>query len=502
MPKNNGEKTKGAVMSYLNNGISIGIGLIYTPFMIKMLGQHEYGLYNLVLSVVSYLSLLDLGFASAYTRFFQRARVTQNKKNANQINAIFQMIFAVIAVCTIICGAFLVFNIQYVIGAKISNQEVSTAKILMIFMVANIAFNFLFCIYNAYIYAHEKFVWQQILNLIINILNPVIMIPLLFYGYKSVALAVVAFLLTLLRGLINLYIAKKKLHMQFDYSGLKLEKFKEVFSFSAWVFLYMIAGQLTWNVDNIVLGHIVGTSAVAIYSVGMTFYRYYNDFSVTIYNVLIPEIYKLNSKENANQLLIELMLKAGRIQFMILALICTGFICFGKWFVLNIYAGEAYTESYYVGIILLIGTLTPLIQNVGQEIQRAKGKQQFGTVVKFAIAILNVLISIPLGFCYGAVGCALGTLITTVVGDGVIMNCYYHKFFGLDMLYYWKGILKMIPGVVISFIPGFIMSRFVENIISFGICIVIYCLVYVVVMYKFSMNDYEKMRVKRIVHLH
>ena len=58
----------GAILSYVSIGLNNIVGLIYTPFMLRMLGQNEYGLYSLVASVVAYLTVLDLGFAYALVR--------------------------------------------------------------------------------------------------------------------------------------------------------------------------------------------------------------------------------------------------------------------------------------------------------------------------------------------------------------------------------------------------------------------------------------------------
>ena len=56
----------GAFLSYVIIALNNVIGLLYTPFMLRMMGQTEYGLYSLVASVVPYLTVLDLGFEIAF----------------------------------------------------------------------------------------------------------------------------------------------------------------------------------------------------------------------------------------------------------------------------------------------------------------------------------------------------------------------------------------------------------------------------------------------------
>ena len=64
----------GAILSYVSIIASTVISLIYTPFMIKSLGQSEYGLYSLINSVIGYLTLLDLGFGNAIVVYTSRYR--------------------------------------------------------------------------------------------------------------------------------------------------------------------------------------------------------------------------------------------------------------------------------------------------------------------------------------------------------------------------------------------------------------------------------------------
>ena len=55
----------GVVLSYITMFIHNIISILYTPIMLRLLGKSEYGLYQLVFSVVSYLGLLSFGFGSA-----------------------------------------------------------------------------------------------------------------------------------------------------------------------------------------------------------------------------------------------------------------------------------------------------------------------------------------------------------------------------------------------------------------------------------------------------
>lgn len=70
-----------ATLNYVIIGLNTLTGLLYTPYMLRCLGQNEYGLYSLVASVIAYLTLLDFGFGSAIVRYIAKIRATGTKKD-------------------------------------------------------------------------------------------------------------------------------------------------------------------------------------------------------------------------------------------------------------------------------------------------------------------------------------------------------------------------------------------------------------------------------------
>jgi len=75
--------------------LGYAISLAYTPIMLRLLGQRQYGLYNLVASVVSYLGILNFGFISAYMRYYSRYKVKDEQENIARLNGMFVIIFTV-----------------------------------------------------------------------------------------------------------------------------------------------------------------------------------------------------------------------------------------------------------------------------------------------------------------------------------------------------------------------------------------------------------------------
>ena len=86
----------GVILSYLSKSLSTVIELAYTPVMLRLLGQSEYGLYSLTSSVVSYLGLLTFGMSGAYLRFYARERVDKGEDGVARLNGMFLLVFSAI----------------------------------------------------------------------------------------------------------------------------------------------------------------------------------------------------------------------------------------------------------------------------------------------------------------------------------------------------------------------------------------------------------------------
>ncbi len=483
----------GVMLSYISEAVSVLIGLVYTPIMLRLLGKSEYGLYQLASSVISYLSVLSFGFVSSYVRYYSKYKVKNDTNSIAKLNGMFMTIFTVIGIICILAGSVLVVNVNNIFKVSLSPNEITTCKILMSLMIFNLAITFPGSVFTSHINANEQYVFQQIILILRNILNPFLTIPLLLMGYKSIAVVVVQTILSVFLFVSNMVFCKKKLKMSFNFKGFEFTFLKELFMFSFWIFLNQIVDQVNWNLDKFILGLYSGTISVAIYGVASQLNNLYLTFSASIANVFIPKINRIVAKSDDNKLLTQLFTKVARIQFMVVALIVSGLIIFGNYFI-TIWVGEGYEETYKVALILIISAVVPSIQHLGIAVQRAKNMHQYRAIIYISMSVANVLISIPLAKLYGATGAAIGTAFSLIIGNGLIMNIFYHKKIGLDMIFFWKEILKFIPSLIAPIILGFFIMKYITftNIVFFILTIIIYTLVYCISIYTFGMNKAEK----------
>lgn len=487
------QRKAGVILSYTSEGIKIASGLLYTPIMLRLLGQSEYGLYQLVYSVVSYLNLLSLGFGSAYMRFYSRFNEADDQEGVARLNGMFMTIFCVISAICICCGIVMVKNVETIFGDGLTIEELDTARILMALMVFNLALTFPNTVFNCNVTAHERFFFQKLLIIGQNVLNPFLTLPLLLLGFGSISMVCITTCITITKLILDIWYCVSKLKIRFIFNGFQFLLFKEMWIFTFFIFLNQIIDQINWSIDKFLLGRLSGTVAVAVYGVGAQINTMYLQFSTSISSVFVPKVNKIVASTNNKNELTTLFVKIGRIQFMVMILILSGFIFFGHPFICY-WAGTEYKESYYVTLLLIIPVTVPLIQNLGIEIQRAMNKHKTRSVVYFLIAIINVFISIPLIKILGPTGAALGTAIGLFTGNILFMNWYYHFRIGINIKVFWKSICSFIPALIVPCAVGIIMMCFVEfkNIFMLFVGISVYTIIYSIFIWFFGMNDDEK----------
>ena len=493
------QKKAGVLLSYGQTILSTLISLAYTPVMLRLLGQSEYGLYTLVNGFISNLALMSFGLGSAYVRYYARYEASDGEDGIAKINGMFMTIFLVIGAASLLVGGVLVANVHRIFAAKLTPAEIETARVLMALLVVNIAVSFPCSVFTSYITAKEQFFFQRMVSMLRTVLNPIVMLPLLLMGMGSVALVLATIVLSILTDAASIWYCFKKQHMRLSFGQFDFKLLREMGGFSFFIFLNMIIDQINWTVDTTILGIVSGTAATALYGVGSQIHRYYMTLSTSISGVFVPQINRIVARGEGDQSLTQLFTRVGRIQFMLLMLVLTGFAFVGEPFI-EAWGGGEYDGAYPIALLLMGPVTVPLIQNLGIEIQRAKNKHQFRSKVYFFMALFNVAISIPLGMRWGGLGCALGTAISMIVCNGFVMNWYYHRHIGLNMTYFWKNILRIVPALIPPALLALLALRLhtftgYGGVVAFALP---YSVVYAVSVYFLAMNPQERGMVKSI----
>lgn len=481
----------GVILTYISTFINIIAGLLITPITLRLFGQAEYGLYTLAMSVMGMLFLFDFGFSNAIVKYVSQFKERDNKKDFENINAMFLILYTIIGVIAFSFGMFAATGADKIFSNGLTPEEIDKFKIMLQIVAVTLGISFPLKLFNGIIIAHEKFIFNKLITVVRFITNPIITVTILFMGFSSIGVLVAISIVNFLLSLIDVYYCfvilktKIKLH-KFDFKLMK-----EISMYSLWVFIASLADFIYSRTDLFILGALVNSVAVAIYNVAEVINGLYTKITMVLSGFFLPRIVQMVSKNVSDHELTNMFIKVSRIQFLLAALVLTGFTLVGNEFIV-IWAGPDYVIAYWVALLVMSSRFIPVVQVLATSVLQAKNKHAFQSKLYFGVALLNLAISIPLALTYGVIGVAFGTLVGKIINT-IVMNFNYAKV-GLEMKRYFKEVFVLFIPMIIVFIIGLFLKRSLDVTSWFDIILfsVILTAIYGGVMFKFFMNNSEK----------
>lgn len=483
----------GALLSYVVLALQNLVGLLYTPFMLRMMGKSEYGLYSIAASIVAYLTILDLGFGTAIVRYTAKFRAEGKQEEQYKMFGMFFLLYCGIGLIALLAGGVLYWNAGNIFDAAMTANELERTKVILLLMVLNLAITFPFSLFGSIITAYEQFVFQKIVAIFRVVLNTVTMIVLLNLGYKAIAMVVVTTIFNVLTLGMNFWYCKHFLKIKLKFARFEWGFLKEVSIYSFWIFLNAIMNQIYWSTGQFVLGAFAGTAVVAVFAIAIQLERMYMNFSMAISDVFLPKVTAMAVKESDGKAISDLFIRTGRIQYCVMVLVLTGFFLFGRQFI-HLWAGEGYDDAYIIAMLFFVPLTIPLIQNLGITILQARNQMKFRSLMYLAIALISLAAQIPLAKRYGGIGCACAISGALVLGQVIIMNVYYQVRQKIDIVRFWVEIIKMsVVPAILTIASYYVLQQFaLDTVVKLVAGIALYLVVYLPLFFALSMNSYER----------
>lgn len=485
----------GVILSYALMVFEVLSTLLLTPFIIRTLGQAEYGVYKLAFAINAYLLLLDLGIGNAIVRYIAKYKSEGNVKKERQFFSVAIVFYLIIAFIAIIAGIVLVFIFPSVFAKGLNQEEIHLGQILLGITMVNSAITLGTAPYNNVLIAYEKFAVSRSASIVQIIFRMILTYVVLKLGWGSIGIVCVNLLMTILcRAYFAVFVfAKIKLKPLFK--NIDLSFIKEIVVYSSLILLQMVATQLNSSVDQILIGSLVKSSAVilAVYSVGTQIVQYFQSIGNAFTNVLMPGVVRLVGTNATSKSLTDEMIRIGRIIFMTLSVIYVGFIVCGREFIV-LWAGNDNTNAYYVTVILMSAYIIILTESIGTQILWALNEHKEQSFMKIAVVLLNILLTAFLIKRNPLIGATIGTFISLFLGDVVVLTIILKKKLKINLKDYFFGLIKgILPCVIVSGLCGVVINQFLpQGWLWLLIKIAVIVTAYIVMMFVFGMNQYEK----------
>ncbi len=479
----------GAVISYFTMAFNIVAGLLYTPWMVEKIGQAEYGLYTLANSLIA-IFMLDFGLGSAVSRYISKYRAEGRDKEASDISGIIYKLYIAIDIA-ILAVLTVVYFFLGDIYKELTPAELEKFRTLYIIVAGYHIIAFPFSPLDGMLNAYEKFIQLKLCNLLYRILSVVLVVAVLFFT-SSVAIViftnVAAHLLTVL---VKFILTQKYVPLKPNFRANGAALYKTLFSFTLWTTVINIMQRFTHSFAPSVLGMTAGAIQISLYAPATTLEGYFYTLGSSINGMFLPKVSKYIADKQEDKIL-QLMIKVGRYQAMILGLAFIGFVCVGKDF-MTLWMGAEYTDSYYLAIVILLPTLISATQQIAKTTVIAKKLIKYQAMCMTFTGVMGLVLSYVLSMRIGAMGVCIGTAVTSLCNISY-MNVIYKKKAGINVFeFYKKCYLKLIPCYALVLAVGLVVSRYVPLSGWLGLAVkaVIITVVFAAVMLLFYIKKSE-----------
>jgi O-antigen/teichoic acid export membrane protein len=482
----------GAIMSYVAIFFNIIAGIIYTPWMIHQIGESNYGLYTLAITLISFFTI-DFGLGQAVSRFLSKYNVEMDERKKRDFLGITFKIYLILDLF-IFLTLVLAYLFVDIIYAELTIAELEKFRIIFIIAALYAVGSFPFNPLNGILISYERFSFLKLVGLIHKVMTVITMVIVLILGYGLYLLVLVnaiTGIATIIMKLRYIYI-NQLISINFKAKDKGLTK--EIFTFSSWTAIIAVSQRFIFNITPTVLAAFAGSIQISLFSIASTIEGFVWTFAAALNGLFLPKVTKMIIKNKDSKDIELLMVKVGRIQLFIVGLLFVGFLTMGKEF-LVLWIGDRFIEAYYIVILLIAPSIISLTQQIGDTALVAKNEIKYRAFSSLLVATISFILSIILSQYFGALGSGFAIFIGNIFGSLILMNIVYNKVLGINIYYFLKEChLKMlIPLAITTFIGVLIQYLYpVENIMLFLVKITILSLTYMLLMWKLSFNEFEK----------
>lgn len=471
----------GLVLSYTNTFLNMITGLFLSSFLLRQLGDTEYGVYQTMASFANYLVLLEFGTGTVMARNLSVCRSNgdtqlQIEKNISTIWSITNILSAVIATVSVL---FYV-SLDVIYANSLTAEQISTGKGIFAFITIYLIASFYIQTLNGVMLAFEDYTYSSNTSILRMVIRTILLVCLLSNWKQGIIIAIVDATLGILMVILGYTYASKKYKIKINFKGFDKLILKTSLPLCLAIFMQAIVNQANNNVGKFILGISVGPEDVSLYSVGLYIFSVFSSLSTIPLSLYVPQVTKYIATGKRGRELTDSLIQPSRLLVLVSGSVLFGFFSAGKSFI-NIVYGEKYVQAWTIALMLIVPMFINMTIGMVINVLDAMNKRLSRSVVLMVSTIVNIALTVLLINRMGVIGAAFSTGFSMLL-QVVLLCVYYSKVIKIKVFYLfykaYKGILLyQIIGAVVGYLVGqtisnvyvsFIMSGTVYIIIAFG----------------------------------
>ncbi len=393
------------------------IMFIMTPVLIGALGNRDYGLWELVMSVMGYMSLLDLGVGGALVRFVSVADGRQDRDDLQKTISTAFVFFILAGLVAVLLFFLISIKPNFVAGSNI--KDIANLRTVFMLIGINAAIYFPLQVFVAALMGVQRHYFINNVRIILGIAQACIIYYLLhrFEGHGLIVLALMAPVITV----VEFFVFAGAVYLDRNLPNISLltvsvRKAKEIFLFSGKNVVLMASSRLQNASMPIIIAHVMGVAYIIYFTIPNRLVDYAKGLSMAISIPLTPYFGAAIGRGEQSKLLRSWLNTSLILQSISLTLPIAIFFC-GEPF-LKLWLGQEYAVAgRMVLYILLFGLLARSLASNAFQILIAQDRHGKCALIWLILSVLSIPLGITGAYLWGIEGVALATSFITVTAN-------------------------------------------------------------------------------------
>lgn len=410
-----------------SNMAQLVVGMVVTfimaPIYLQMMGHHDYGLREMVMSLIGYMGMLDLGMRPTVSRF--AAMYNANREREELLVVYASSLVFMILVGLVLAVFFWVWALSYP-GILVAEEGGDKSKYALFLLIvgAQLLFAFPKFVAESYLEGLQRYYLKNMINI-----GSTVMIAVISYIYitpqnalillvslvaVSVVIKLVIFTAILWRPALGVIYP--------SFRRFSRSRLKEMLTFGLKSFIQGASQKIETASDRLVIGTILGPASVPVYSISSTLVSYVNKLTMTLTHVFMPLFSDLNARGEEDRIR-EIYLVASKFVVGLVVPMSAGITLIGAPFI-EIWMQGAFDPVTVnaIMVLLVFYIAVPKLNPFASRYLTAINRHSIFAKVAPPAALLNLVLSIWLVMEFGVVGAAMGSVFPVFIVTPIFLK--------------------------------------------------------------------------------
>ena len=445
---------KSTVFRFLERAIVVVTSLLLTPYLISVLGTNDYGLWVLVLSIMGWFNVVDLGFPQAVQRQIIQALELKDNHRVNVVFSTSLVLFAVLgggSVLTLIGLA----QVPAIFGVT-GPDQLTLVQILLVLSV-KVFWGFLMNPFHGFFSGLLRFD----IDANLSSLNAIAKALLVFWLIADLNIwgAVIATLASdIVTNTLKVIYAKRLFpSLTFNIKLASFNEIKALFGYSKHLVLNGIITTIGSKAGPMIIIRLFDLSSLAIQQIATNLNMHSQAFVSTITGVFGPVYNKMVAK---NQKMENIFIQTTTINIFIANILFTYLLIFNKIFIV-LWVGEAFEYASYILYFSAFSAICSGFTNSANSILMAQANHKLLSLISFFIVLFNVPMAIFLGVEFGLIGLVMAGALTNLIFNIFVKMALFKHYNNYKTSEVYQ---RLILSILLVYSLGFIGSSMLERL--------------------------------------